>query len=74
MGWPEKDDPPQPLRVEGRESLTGNTPGKGITGVGNNQSPRSTRIRGRLECLFDHESKVFGVIGVEGTRHGWRSR
>ena len=74
MRWSEKDDPPQSLSVEGRECFAGNLPGKGIPGVRDDQRPGATRIWGRLECLFDHESKLFGVIGVEGPCNGRQSR
>jgi hypothetical protein len=74
VGWTEEDDPPESLRVEGRECLAGDLSGKGITGVWNDQSPDAPCICGLLERLLDHESKLFRVIGVKGSRNGRRSR
>ena len=62
------------ISVDGCERLSRHVPRKGIAGMWNDQRPGVTRSGRRLQRLFDHETKMFGVIGVKGSRNGGRSR
>ena len=72
MRGPENDHSPQAFCFEGCECLARHLPGKGISGVRNNQRPGVTRGGRCFHRLFDDESKLFGVIGVEAASDRWR--